>query len=238
MSGAARAGRPAAALAALLLLAAGCGGGGDGGGSAPAPADVDPAELVAAAADRMENAGAFHFLLEHERGATVIVRGIRMERAEGDVDGPERLRAQVEGRLGPLGFDFGIVVLPEESWIQNPLNERWEREDISIASLFDPQAGVAALMRAAESPAIAGRGEVGGAGTWRVEAAYDSGDLAIFPSVEPGRRVEVTAWIGVDDPLVYRVEARGPVADGEDRDIVRRLELSRFGQDVDIVPPR
>ena len=236
MSGGARPGlAAAAALAALLLLAAGCGGG--GGDEAP-PDPVDPAALVAAAADRMEGVRGFHFRLEHERGATVIVRGIRMERAEGDVDGPERLRARLGGSIGPLGLEFGVVVLPGESWIQNPLTERWEREDISIASLFDPQAGIAALMRAAESPALAGSEEVGGVRTWRVESAYDSGDLAIFPSVEPGHRVEVAAWIGADDPLVHRVEARGPIADGEDRDIVRRLELSRFGQDVDIAPPR
>ena len=224
------------ATLALLALAAACG---DDDDAPPSTDDVDPEALVLAAADRMESVERFHFVLEHENGTTEIVRGIGMERAEGDVDGATRLQAEIEGTVLGFPFELEVIVLPGEGWIQNPLRGgRWEREDITIDSLFDPQEGIVALMRSARAPEIAGQERVNGVETYRLEATVDSAALTIFPGSEPGRTVSATAWIGVAEALVHRLEISGPIADGESEEIVRRLELSRFGEDVDIVPPR
>ena len=222
---------------AVLALAAACGGD-DDSDATPTSAAPDPAALVLAAADRMEAVERFHFLLEHENGATEIVAGIEMKRAEGDVDGSTRLRAEIEGSFGSFNIKSGAIVVPGESWILHPLTQRWEREDITIDQLFDPSEGIVALMRSARASEIAGRERVNGVETYRVEATVESGDLTIFPGATPGRDVPATAWIGVDDPLVHRLVVNGPIADGESAEIVRRLEFSRFDEDVDIVPPR
>ena len=219
---------------AVLLVAAACGDD-DGEPGAAAP---DPQQLLLDAAERMEQARSFHFVLEHENGGIEIVRGIEMTRAEGDVDGATRLRADIEGSFGPLSFEVGIIILPGESWIQNPITQRWEREEISIDALFDPSDGIVALMRSARSPEILRRERIGGVDTYRVTATVESGELTVFPGAEPGRDVPATAWIGVDEPFVYLLEIRGPIAGGEADDIVRRLELSRFDEPVDIAPPR
>ena len=227
----------------LALLAVSCTGGEDApegtATSTPTatPTPVDPAAVVRESADRMEAVERFHFTLDHENGATEIVRGIMMVYAEGDIDGPQRMRAAVEGALGTLKFETGVIVLPEGSWIQNPFDRSWEPEDISIDTLFDPQAGVAGLMRQALNPTLAGREQVAGVETYRIEVTVDSGDLAIFPTATPGFEVRATLWIGVDDLLVYRVDIRGAISETESPDILRRFELSRFGEDVDIVPP-
>ena len=226
-------------VATLALLAVAACGDDDDDDAPPSTDEVDPEALVVAAADRMESVERFHFVLEHENGATEIVRDIEMERAEGDVDGATRLQAEIEGTFLSFRFELGIVVLPGEGWIQNPLRGgRWEREEITIDSLFDPQQGVVALMRSARTPEIVGQERVDGVETYRVEATVDSAELTIFPGAEPGRSVSATAWIGVEEALVHRLEISGPIADGESEEIVRRLELSRFGEDVDIVPPR
>lgn len=233
-------GASALVLALLALLAVSCLGGGDDDAATPTatPTPVDPVAVMAAAADRMASVERFHFVLEHENGASEIVRGILMTRAEGDIDGPQRLRTEIEGGFGTLKFEIGIVVLPDESWIQNPLTKRWEREDISIDQFFDPQEGIAALIRKARDPVLDRRERLDGIETYRIAAVADSGDLGIFPNATPGREVQATLWIGVDDPLVYRVDLRGAIADGEAPDILRRIEMSRFGEDVDIAAPR
>ena len=225
---------PLLALASLALLLAACGDD-DAAPDAPTP---EAADLVAAAATRMEQVGSFHFELDHENGSTEIVRGIAMNRAVGDIVGVDRLQLTVEGSVGPLDFELGIIILPEQSWIQNPLTRRWEREDISVDELFAPASGVVALMRSAGAPAIEGRERVAGVETYRVTSEVESGELTIFPGAEPGRIIPATAWIGVSDPLVYRLEVRGPIGDGEEDDIVRRLDLSDFDADFDIAPPR
>lgn len=221
------------ALAAVLVLAA-CRGGGDG-------ADiegVDPVALLAAAAERTEQARSFHFVLEHENGTTEIVRGLLMERAEGDVAGSDRVRMEVRASFGPLNLDIGIVVIGDEGWITNPLTRRWEREQITLGDVFDPAKGIAAVMRSVSGPTIDGVEDIDGVATYRVVAQIDSGAVTLFGDPTPGRTLQARAWIGVEQPLVYRLELVGGVAAGEPDDLVRRITLSRFDEDPEIVPPR
>ncbi|MEE8422560.1 MAG: LppX_LprAFG lipoprotein [Dehalococcoidia bacterium] len=225
-------GSPASLLFALGLFAA-CG---DGDGLAVE--GVDAVALLAAAADRTEQVQSFHFVLEHERGSTEIVRGVKMKRAEGDVAGGEQLRVDIEGSVGPLNINLGIVILEHESWITNPLTGRWEREDISITELFDPATGVTALIRAVTEPRVTGSDRIDGVQTYRVEATVDSGAVRLFGDPQAGKALRAKVWIGVDDPLIHRIELEGPLRRGERDDLLRRITLSRFDSDPEIVAPR
>ncbi len=227
--------RAAGALALLLaLLLASC-----GGDDTPPAALPEPTALLEGAAARMERVRSLHFVLDHEHGATVIVRNIAMTHAEGDLVAPDQMQATLKGGLGPVNFEVGVVIIGGDAWIQNPLNRRWEDEDITIDQVFDPREGVVALVRSAQSPRVTAIERVDGVDAYRVEATVDSGDLTILPGNPPaGRAVPATAWIGVEDQLVRRVELRGGVATGEPDNLVRRLTLSRFDEDVSIVPPR
>lgn len=219
-----------AIAAAGVLAGAGCGGN--------AAKNVEPKELMARSADRMDRAQSFHFDLSHENGTTEIVRGLQMTTATGDVVGRDRLRLDVKAKAGPLNVAVGIIVLPDGSYITNPLTGRWEREQISIASFFDPAIGVTALMRAATEPRVAGQEKVNGVQTYRVEAKVDSGDLDLFAASAPaGSKVTARLWIGVDEPLVYRIEIDGPVNPGEASTILRRLDLTRFDEAIAITAP-
>ena len=44
--------------------------------------------------------------------------------------------------------------------------------------------------------------------------------------------------MGVDDPIVYRVEVRGAAAPAEDEDLVRRLDLFDIDEPITIEAPR
>ena len=161
-----------------------------------------------------------------------------MERAEGDVAGADRLSVEIKASLGPLNLGIAIIVIGDDAWITNPLTRRWEREQISISEVFDPANGVTGLMRAAAGARVAGSDRIGGVSTYRVEAAVDSGDVTLFGDARPGTELRASVWIGVDDLLVYRIELVGAVAAGEADDLVRRITLSRFDEDIEIAPPR
>jgi hypothetical protein len=218
----------------LLMLGPVAACGGDDG---PPVDGVDAVALLAASATRTEQVESFHFVLEHERGVTEIVRGVSMERAEGDVAGGQRMRVEIEGSAGPLNIELGIVILDDESWITNPLTGRWEREQISIEELFDPAIGVTALMRAVTAPRVTGTDRIGDVQAYRVEATVDSGKVQLFGDPQPGQTLKATAWVGADDPLVLRIELEGPLQRGEREDLVRRITLSRFDSDPEIVAP-
>lgn len=220
-------------IAAGGLLAAACGGGDD-----IDTTDVDVDALLLASADRMEEETAFHFELELENGRIQIVRGINIERAEGDIAGPDRLYFKVEARVGPLLAELEMISLPDEGWITNPLTGRWEREQIDLDQFFDPADGITATMRAISDAEITGTQTIDGVATYRVESTIDSELLTLFGNPRSGVELELRAWIGVDDPLVHRIEVVGGVLAREEDDLIRRLNLSQFGADFDIKAPR
>jgi hypothetical protein len=217
-------------LLAFALLAS-CGGDGDGG----AP---DPAELVASSADRMGEVNSFAFLLEHENGSTMIVGGLAMERAEGEIANGERLRADVMGRTGPLAVNLQLIIVPEGAWMTNPLTGAWTPQVLSISEFFDPATGVTAVIRGIGMPSLTGTEVVGGVETHIVDGSLDSGALALLiPGVPAGRPLTVRTWIGSADPVVHRIEIRGTLADGDNPTVVRRLTLSQFGATFEITAP-
>lgn len=227
-------------LASLLLLGLfvvlGC------RASAPPPATPAPptaVEVLVAAASRAEQAQRFHFLLEHERGATTIVRGIQMTRAEGDVDGPDRVQATVKGMFSGLNFELGLVILGPDAWIQNPLTRRWEPEAITVRQFFDAQRGVVAVLRKVREPRLVGVEDVGGVRAYHLDAILDAADLTLLPGTTvAGRQLAASAWVAVDGSAVLRIELRGASAQGDPDDLLRRLTLTRHGESVRIEPPR
>jgi LppX/LprAFG-like lipoprotein len=224
----------AGVLLSSALLVAACGGDDEEIDTT----DVDVEALLLASAERMEEETAFHFELELENGRVQIVRGINVERAEGDVAAADRVQFKVEARVGPLLAELELIVLPDEGWITNPLTGRWERERIDIDQFFDPADGITAVMRSITDAEVTGSETIDGVATYRVEATIDSELLTLFGNPQSGVELELRAWIGVDDPLVHRIEVVGGVLAREEDDLIRRLNLSQFGADFDIKAPR
>ena len=221
------------ALASVALLLVACGGEGDDHAT-----EVDVAALLLASADRMEQEPAFHFELEMENGRIQIVRGINIERAEGDIAAADRVHFLVEARVGPLLAKIELIVLPDEGWITDPITGRWEREDVDVAQFFDPADGITAVMRTITDAEITGTESIDGIQTYRLESTIASELLTLFGNPQSGVELQLRAWVGVDDPLVYRIEVVGGVMAREEDDLIRRLNLSQFGADFDIQPPR
>jgi len=216
-------------LASVLLAA--CSSGDDA-----STEDVDPVALLDSAATRLESVESFHFVIEFEDGSAEIVRGLAMERAEGNVVVPDEIDAQVNASVGPINAEIGIIVADGQGYLTNPLTGRWEQEDISVADVFDLQTGVTSIMRSAQDPEVTGSENVDGVSTYRVEATLPSSELSLIPGVRQNQTLDATAWIGVDDPLVHRVRIVGAMFDENESTVT--LDLSDFDQPVEIEPPR
>lgn len=222
------------ALAAIVALTAAC----NGDETVEVP-DIDAREVLDQSAERMEALESFAFEVEHENGTTEIVGGLGMVSATGAVQGTERMRLEVEARFANTNIQSGLVILPGESYLQNPITGRWQRQDdLDISEFFDPASGVTALMRGTTAVEVVGSEAVGGVDCYQLEATLDSADLVGFVgNAEPGREVTAHLWVGVDDLLVRRIELAGPLAPDDAGDIVRRITLSDFDADVEITAP-
>jgi len=227
-------------LAAALAMASACGGGGDDGAS-PTPATLPPAdEVLPKVVERVGTVQSFHFRLEHENGLSPIPLGLELRTAEGDIQVPDRMKADLEADAGGTLLRVEVIGIGDEGWITNPFSRQWQPlpKGTTISSIFDPAAGITAIAGSLENVRVLGAEEVEGGQTYLLEGQVDSGALeAAAPIAEPGLTVTVKLWVDIEDYTIRRVRLEGPFAPGEPANIVRILHLSKFDEPVSIEPP-
>jgi hypothetical protein len=228
------------ALLALLTLGVACGKD-DKAKSKATASRPDATTLLNQAADRMEQAKSFHFLLDHEKGTSPIVLGLNMTRAEGDVVRPDRLRADVEAAAGGISLKLKLVSIGDQAKITNPFNpSSWQDlpSGTKLSDVFDPAAGTTSALRNVKNPQITGEDTINGVKVWKVEGTVDATALSAIATIaESGYTAKGTAWIGQQTPEVYRIRLEGPLGSKDTQEVVRRLELSKFNDNIIIDPP-
>lgn len=224
--------RLVALLLTALLLAA-CG--------KDTASEESAAVVLERAAARIEQAKSYRFLLEFEGGTAEIASGLQMRRAEGVFAGLDNFDSQVLVSVGPIDARVGVRVVNSQSWMTNPLTQRWEKTPLSVAQLFDISTGVTALMRSAASPKFGATETIEGVPVRRIEGELASEKFTLLPGVPPGQTLKAAAWVGTQDDLVRRLEVSGhgpPFAVGEHAEGKVRLTLSAFDEPVAIEAPR
>mgnify|MGYP003921804975 CR=1 FL=1 len=223
-----------APLALLMVLVPGC-------RRDQAGPTVDPADLLRAAADRLEQVKSFHFVLTHESGGTLILQGMLLTRAEGDVARPDQIKAQlsVQGMGAALQLQF--IGIGNDAWLSNPFNPAlWQRlPDVTADDVLDLEA-LPQVLRQVRDARLVGEEPLDGAPSYHLQGTLGSADLvALVPSgTEPGLEVTVDLWIDKDDPLLRRVVVTGALTATEPATMTRTLELSSFDEPVTIAPPQ
>jgi hypothetical protein len=224
---------------ALALLAGACGG--DDESSEPAAATPDATRLLQDSAAAARNVRSFHFRLTHRNGTTPLPEGLALETAEGDVSIPGRLKAGLRARVaGAIGVSVDVIAIDNQTWITNPFTRNWQRlPGASLRDFADPATLVNSLLPAVKDARIVAENEVDGVRTRQIEGRIDSGELEDALGVaEAGNDVKVEVWIGIEDSLPRRLRITGPLNADDDEDIERQVDLSRFGEPVNIAPPQ
>lgn len=229
-----------AVLVGGLALASACGGGGEDGAE-PTPRTLPQAdEVLPRVVERVGTVQSFHFRLEHENGLSPIPLDLKLRTAEGDVQVPDRMKADLEADAGGALLRVKVIGIGEEGWITNPFSREWQAlpTGTTISSIFDPAAGITAIADSLENVRVTGAEKAEGADAYLLEGQVDSGALeAAAPIAEPGLTVTVKLWVDVEDYTIRRVRLEGPFAPDEPANIVRILFLSRFDEPVSIEPP-
>ena len=222
-----------------LPLAAACGG--DGERAARTPVALPSAEeVLPKVVERVEAVKSFHFRLGHEGGLSSIPLDLKLKTAEGDVLVPDRIRAELEAEAGGALVQVEVIGIGEEAWMTNPFSREWQPlpSGTTISSIFDPAAGVKAVVGSLRDVMIRGIDMVDDHETYRLEGLVDSAALeAAAPIAEPGLIVIVRVWVDVKDYTIRQVRLEGPFAPSEPANIVRILYLSKFDEPVSIEPP-
>jgi len=218
-----------ATLLVLLALAGGC-----GGGSGPS-AD----EIVKQAVDETAKQKTFHLLVDVEN-VTAPKTGLGLTFVDGDVEVPDRMHAKIGGTFAGIAVNTELIVVGHDYWLKTPFVGGWRSIDVATTPLafFDPETGLLPIIRDASDLSRDGSEKVGDVDCYRVKGNVSADKLAPLISAEPsGETLPIEIWVGKDDSLLRRLRVSGPVSPGEGDDASRTIELSEFGEPVDISPP-
>jgi hypothetical protein len=224
-------------LLCLLALLPGCSKDKD---DAPTDTSTDPQALLTLSLEKFEEAGTFHFRLTHENGTTPLPLNLQLVSAEGDFEIPGKLAADVRARAaGSLNVSVKVIAIDNQTWITNPFTRDWQRlPGASLRDLADPGTLVSSILPNLTGATVNEGGKVDGVDTYRVDGTLDSGELReALGFARAGHSVGVEVWIGVEDSLPRRIRLSGRLVSDEDEHVVRQVDLTRFGEPVQINPP-
>ncbi len=218
----------------LVAMAIGC--------AKPAitPTPLTALEIIDKSSEKIQGINSFHFVLDQVGGGTPIGMGLEMNKAVGDVARPDRLKTTISGTMAGMFIEVQLISVGEVTYITNPLTGQWELlpTEFGALSVFDPNTGIAAIMRGIADPTKLSDEEVDGVLCYRLRGSIDSGDLGpITGSSVEGVAIDTEVWIGKEDFFVRLIKLEGKITESEVPGIVRTLKLSNFNEEVSIELP-
>lgn len=219
---------------------------------ANAAQEQDAAALLDKASATMLAATSFHFVLSTPRGKSLITDQIELTGIEGDVQRPDRFRAEFTAKAAFLSLTVKVVGIGGQIWVTDPTKsgESWiqvadgSEGDVPLPELLNPDKLVLAAVDLLESPVIDGEEEIDGVKTTRVVGTFNPstvGALAGTPVPELGQLtgdepIPVTIWID-EAGRVPRLEFAGPLTAADSGDVIRQIDVTKIDEPVDIQPP-
>ncbi len=224
----------------LLLLSVACGNDKD----TPATItvlDLIPEEIITQASPALDDVTSLHYDLSQKGGGTPIAMGLEMTAAYGDIIPPDKLAMTIEGTMGKMFVETGLVTVGETTYMQNPLNKKWERlsDDFQAVKIFNPETGIKAVIESSTDLSMTDQQQFGGALCYHIKGLILSevlDSIAVGHAAE-GLSVDVDMWIGVEDFLLRKVVFDGQICKDENAGIVRTLVLSNFNDPITIELP-
>ncbi len=219
-------------MIALLILLAGC-------GPSPAPT-LTPSEVAGEAALKMQSVSSFHFLIVVTGKAAYLdaAKTTALKQAEGDLVKPDRVRAIAKVSTLGMSSEIGIIGIGEVQYATNPLNQQWEevppqaRWSLDLASLFDEEQGIPAILLGSSWSLGSGEGDVY---VLTARMPYQQLRALSFGLITSGE-VQVEFRIGRDTLQVRRIQIVEVQSDAE-KPTTWTIDLSAFDKPVDIQPP-
>jgi hypothetical protein len=228
-----RAGTPLLAMALLAApILAGCGG---GGGS-----DESPSDLLAKAKTTLDSTQSVHFVLDSENAPTT---GTALLGGDGDFRRPTSFKGTLKVLTGGNTFSLKVISVEGTVYVQLPFVPTYSVVDPAQfglsdpGALLDPDTGISQLLAKAENAKDGDKKRVSGEVVQEVTADLP-GDLVqqVLSSKDPSQPVKARFSIATDSAELRQAVLTGPFFDAAN-DATYTIELSDFGEDVDITAP-
>jgi hypothetical protein len=198
-------------------------------------------EIIRDSINKMNAISSFHFELGHEGGRTLIAMGLELDEAIGDVAKPDRLKTNITAALGGMLVEVEVVTVGTTTYMTNPLTKKWELipGEFSAISIFDPNAGITAILEDMSNPSkVEGEEKEQVGNSYHIKGEIPSESLRpiTLSSVE-GVNITVDVWIDTENFLINQIRVEGQITEMEKPGIIRILKLSNYDQEIKIESP-
>jgi lipoprotein LprG len=216
-------------VAVLAAMAAAC------TGDEPLPSAAD---LLRRSAAEIRNVHTVHFVVKIE-GA---LGPLSIRSAEGVLTDAGDAEGTVTFDQNGALVEYEVIAAEGRFYLKGPTGGYQEipaalvGASFDLASLLDPDEGVAAIVASATNGQTVAEESLNGTKAYRVRAEVNVGALAqVLP---PGAEKPIAAslWIGADRPLLLRVSGVLP-ATGEEQESTVTVTLDRVNEPVTITAP-
>lgn len=201
------------------------------------PAD----QLLADAALKMLEYPTMRFELVYEKGSTKLYTGIKMTEARGEIERPGRLKATVKTKVGFVKVDVKATVIGDEAWVRAVgISEDYNLPDGLEHIIADPVLLLPDIAGAVVDPVVTKieTTKKGETRTW-ISGTFDPA-LIEDPVVRgyAERLGPRPVDIAIDDQgRIVSVRIAGQFVSQDSSDVVRRLDISGFGDPITITAP-
>ncbi len=209
-------------------------------GPGATPTLPPPEQLRDQAVETLLALTSVHFEVSHAEGGTDIGGGLLLTKVVGDASFPGRASMRADGEVARVVVGFGIVQIDDVTYFSGPFGDTWRTVEPG-ALPFDFVAmnrSVGDALASAIDLSVDDGGAIDGQPMFALSGTITSDSLrGLVPGATPGLSLGLTAWIGQEDHLPWRVKLVGPLIDADPAEMTRFLDLSGFGKDVTIEPP-
>jgi hypothetical protein len=216
-------------LCACLLLLAACGG-----------PTVNSATLLKGAQDKFNATQSFHFLMQADHLGALSGTDIDVQKAEGDVARPDKLKASATIATSIISVDSQLILIGTQGWYTNPLTGKFEQTDQfnGFLVIFDPVKGIGAQLTALKNPSAPTDGSANGVPCWKISGTVPAESAAVYVGGQGvSGDIPVTVCIGKDDGQLHEIILKGMLTAHDTDQTTRTIILSDFNKPVTIEPP-
>jgi hypothetical protein len=197
-------------------------------------------EIINNSIEKMTEISSFHFELSHEGGRTPIAMGLELEEAKGDMKKPDKLKTTVMAALRGILVEVQVITIGDTTYMTNPLTKKWEYVpgEFSAISIFDPNAGITSILQDVVNPTVVESEDGDKPNGYHITGEIPSESLRpITLSSAGGINVSAEIWIDTKSFLINQITIEGQISETEQPGIIRKLKLSNYNKEIEIVSP-
>lgn len=225
--------RTLVALAALAVIAS-C-----SGNQAPA---VDAGQTLRQAAAAMAKLTTVGATLKFTKGA-ITFQGFTLAGAKAAVRLPADSDTTYTVKQGDLSISLEVIIAGGHVYLHVPFSTYQELTGADaaaipdLAKLFDPTAGLPAVIPAGRNPKYVSTEKVDGVDAQMITVTYSADQVkGMLAQLSSTADVNAQVWVGVSDHLIRKAVLEGAFGDGG-KDAAVEVDMSGFNAAVNIAPP-